>query len=129
MLRKDTPTLTVLIVMSLQVYNQGLFTLQCLLSTSHGYPVSSLQKFWDRQQSHIFLVLTQCPPVSSFISTCKQREIQGRHKQSAKVNCFFGNQFPFRNQVQTALAWAVKKDMYWKGWPRSSDLKSSHRIF
>lgn len=68
------------------------------------------------------------PPASSFISTCKPRN-PTRHKQSPKVNCSSGNQFPFRNQAQAVLAWAVKEGMRWKEQLKSSDLNSSHRIF
>lgn len=99
--------------MSLQDSNQTLFTLQCLLSTSNGYPGSLFPAECPGSRTPRFSGPDSVPPASSFVSTCKQRQTQSRHKQFPKVNFSFGNQFPFRNQVQTFLAWAVK-ETYWK---------------
>lgn len=94
--------------MSLQDSNQRLFTLQCLLSTSNDYPDSLFPERLGSTTTPRFSGPDSMPPASSFVSPCKQRQIQSRHRQFPKVNFSFGNQFPFRNQVQTVLAWAVK---------------------
>lgn len=67
---------------------------------------ASSPNVWDPQQSHVFLVLTQCL-LHQASSLLVNRDKSKADTEFPKVN-FFGNQFPFRNQVQTVLAWAVK---------------------